>query len=115
MAHRNAEERKAYRKRYHKEWYARNKDKQRDRASANRKRYRAEWNKFKSEQVCSHCGASHPAVIDFHHKNPAPDDKKVNKLTSNSQYKAARKEVEERCIPLCANCHRVLHWNETHD
>lgn len=115
MPHKDTEERKAYRRRYHKEWYERNKEEQRERIRGNRKRYRAEWNKFKSEQVCSHCGASHPAVIDFHHENPAPDDKKINKLTSNGQYKAARKEVEERCIPLCANCHRILHWNETHD
>jgi predicted HNH restriction endonuclease len=36
-------------------------------------------------------------------------------LTSNGQYRTARKEAEERCVPLCANCHRILHWDETHD
>jgi len=96
------------------EHYQRHKEKVRTRSAENRKRYRAAWIQFKSEQKCAHCGIAHPAVIDFHHTDPKPDDRKISILTSNGQFTAAKKEAEERCIPLCANCHRILHWDETH-
>lgn len=69
------------------------------------------WLEFKAKQVCVHCGASHPAIIDFHHVlRTSP--KKVHKLAANGAYKQAVKEAEEKCISLCSNCHRILHWNE---
>jgi hypothetical protein len=115
VPYKRASDKKARHKRYHKEWYERNKEKQKARNAEHRKRYRAEWNQFKSEQKCSRCGFAHPAAIDFHHIDPSPDDRKISVLTSNGQYRTARKEAEERCVPLCANCHRILHWDETHD
>jgi predicted HNH restriction endonuclease len=39
--------------------------------------------------------------------------KKVHKLAANGAYKQAVKEAEDKCIALCSNCHRILHWNET--
>ena len=75
----------------------------------NKDRYRQQWREYKSTLSCVHCGESHPATFDFHHVIRAPDNKKVNKLLTNGNYKAALKEIEERCIVLCANCHRILH------
>jgi hypothetical protein len=70
---------------------------------------RQKWRDFKATLSCIQCGENHPATFDFHHVVRLPDNKKVNRLLTNNNYKAARKEIEERCIVLCANCHRKLH------
>ena len=59
------------------------------------------------------CGFSHPAVIDFHHPE-AKGETKVNEYTRSGQWKRAYEEAE-KCIPLCANCHRIHHWNERYE
>jgi hypothetical protein len=92
-------------------WYQRNKEKHIATTARNKARYREMWLEYKSKQSCTHCGVSHPAIIDFHHvlrKNV----KKVHKLAANGAYKQAVKEAEDKCIALCSNCHRILHWNE---
>ena len=38
---------------------------------------------------------------------------KVKELISQrSNLRLAIKEATENCIPLCSNCHRILHWEE---
>ena len=53
--------------------------------------------------------AFHPAVYEFHHLNP--NEKDVNL----AHFKSASWErfvVElDKCIMLCANCHRIRHWS----
>lgn len=100
------------RREYARQWYQKNKEAHKARAKANRASQRAAWREFKAQQVCAHCGAQHPAVIDFHHVDRNESNKKVYKLVSNCQFAEARREAELRCIPLCANCHRILHWDE---
>lgn len=95
-----------------KAWYQRNKEKHKEGSSRNRKRAKNRWIEFKESQSCSHCGFSHPAVIDFHHVVRGPLTKKVNQLVQKGSYTKAREEAETNCIPLCSNCHRILHWEE---
>lgn len=97
---------------YSKEWYQRNR-KYRIKKSAERKdRVRKLWIDYKAKQKCSHCGVQHPAVIDFHHVIKE-GKKSVNDLiVYHNNYEAAVREAEEKCIPLCSNCHRILHFNE---
>lgn len=111
MGYKDPEAQKAYNRAYQKEWYKRNKEKHKATAAANRKRYKKDWLEFKAEQKCEHCGASHPAIIDFHHIDKT-DMTHVYLLSGQGRYGAAKKEATEKCIPLCANCHRILHWNE---
>lgn len=75
----------------------------------NKDKYRQRWRDYKATLSCIQCGENHPATFDFHHVVRSKDNKKVNKLLTNGNYKAALKEIEERCIVLCANCHRKLH------
>ena len=99
---------------YARQWYQKNKEVHKARAKANRARQRTSWQEFKAQQVCAHCGAQHPAIIDFHHVDRNEANKKVYKLVSSCRFAEARREAELRCIPLCANCHRILHWDEGH-
>ena len=81
-------------------------------ANIDRKRAAKEkWTLFKSTLKCANCGENHPATLDFHHVEKHPDNRHVYNLTSNGAYKKAIKEIE-KCIVLCANCHRKVHYEE---
>jgi len=73
---------------------------------------RAEFMAWKATLSCSVCGENHPATLDFHHHSPHPDNLKINQLMKAKRYSFAKKEIEEKCIVLCSNCHRKHHWDE---
>lgn len=75
---------------------------------------RARWRKFIASLnlKCTQCGEDHPAVLDFHHTDPSIKETHP----SNMRHSKARflKEIE-KCVVLCSNCHRKLHWDERHN
>ena len=97
---------------YRKQYYQKNKEKIKARTYATKKKKRQEYNEWKSTLSCVQCGFSHSAALDFHHVIKKPDNRRVNELVRSGRFKAAYKEATERCIVLCANCHRIHHWNE---
>lgn len=98
---------------YGKAYYERTKARRIELNRINQERYKQQWHDFKASLSCAHCGASHPAIIDFHHINKDDPDKiHVNKLIKDRCYAQAYKEVQEKCIVLCANCHRIHHYEE---
>jgi predicted HNH restriction endonuclease len=105
--------RKAKQKVYARKWYEGNRQKVIKRARKDRDKNRVEWIAYKSKQRCSHCRKKHPAIIDFHHVIKE-GKRSVNYLAVRKRNIAeAIKEAEEKCIPLCSNCHRILHWDLT--
>jgi hypothetical protein len=94
------------------QWYKNNRDAHKKNAARRRQEHRKKWADFKSGLKCVQCGASHVAILDFHHVIRDRAKQSVNRLVADGRFAAAYREVE-KCIPLCANCHRVLHWNET--
>jgi len=111
MPYADPEKRKEMAKIYRARWYANNREKHIANVAKNRKAQRKKWLEFKASLACCRCGIQHPAVIDFHHITPEEGRVSVYALANNGQYGAARKEIE-RCIPLCANCHRITHHDE---
>ena len=69
-----------------------------------------EWiDEFKSSAGCNVCGERRPVCLDFHHK-----DRETKTFTVGQGWGRNRKRLLdeiEKCIVLCANCHRVLHYN----
>ena len=104
--------RKAKHKEYSKKWYEANKKIVAKRGKVRKKEYRKKWLEYKASKACKKCGVSHPAVLDFHHVIRF-EKKSIPQLINRRQYAMAIREAEEKCIPLCANCHRMLHWNES--
>jgi hypothetical protein len=99
-------------KEYSRRWYLKNQKDQIQKSKSRKKLKRKEWEAYKAKQKCSHCGFSHPAVIDFHHIIRR-NKKSVNKLAAvKNNIPEAIREAETKCIPLCSNCHRILHWKE---
>jgi len=59
--------------------------------------------------VCSVCGYYKcSAALEFHHPNPADKTDNINKLIRKKLSTAAKCELD-KCIILCANCHREAH------
>lgn len=78
-----------------------------------RRRNQSKVAKIKMDKGCHRCGYDdNPTAIDFHHTNP--DEKFMDVGTMITQGYSTERIMEEvkKCIPLCANCHRV---NESGD
>lgn len=97
---------------YSRRWYLSNKPKVMAAVARRKWQQKARWDTYRAKHACAHCGFSHPAVIDFHHVI-RQNKQSVNDLAvRRGNVSAAIREAEEKCIPLCANCHRILHWQE---
>jgi len=95
--------------------YAKNKETVKAKVKEYKLKKRDEWHAYKASLSCTRCGASHPAIIDFHHINRQdPEKRKVHKLVQGDNYTAAYREIE-KCLILCANCHRIHHWEERNE
>ena len=59
-------------------------------------------------QICGYnkCHAS----LDFHHLDPNKKD--INFYNFKSKFSKKLKTELDKCILLCSNCHRELHYNE---
>lgn len=64
--------------------------------------------RYREEHPCSYCGETDTACLDFHHTNPELKEYTVSRLISKGKLYNLKQEIE-RCIILCANCHRKRH------
>jgi hypothetical protein len=98
-----------------KKWYDKNKESERSKAIVRQRIRRQEFNKwyyeYKSKLSCIQCGFSHPAAIDFHHRERGEKEFDPSHMRNLTNKKRFLKEIE-KCDVLCANCHRILHYNE---
>lgn len=60
--------------------------------------------------VCAKCGENRTHVLDFHHRNPDEKEFTIGQLKKGSQ-ELIQEEID-KCICLCANCHRDFHFLE---
>lgn len=106
-------DRREYMREYQKEWYKKNRDKEKARIEKYRKDLK-EW--FATEIVakakCTKCGEDHPATIDFHHRDPETKEGAIADLVANKRSKEAILKEIDKCDVLCSNCHRKLHYKE---
>jgi hypothetical protein len=71
---------------------------------------------FKNYKVtlkCNQCDESHISCLSFHHIDPSK--KEINVATAVARTWSKEKIISEieKCIILCENCHRKLHWQDT--
>jgi hypothetical protein len=111
MPYKDPEQRKAYHKERSRKHYEANREKIIEKTQIKKKKLREEWNIFKNTLKCTKCGFSHPAALDFHHVDPSKKEANIHRLLSNGQHKKLEKELK-KCIVLCANCHRIHHYEE---
>ena len=91
------------------------------RKEANKERYKQKRRDLKDRIVrerggkCEKCGGEYPSyVYDFHHIDPLTKSHNPAVFFRNNTIDKLYEELE-KCIMVCANCHRTIHWEETHD
>src|SRR6056300_1374891 len=58
---------------------------------------------------CVDCGGTFPPrVFDFHHVNPDDKEHKIASMLRSQSWENAKQELD-KCVLLCANCHRIRH------
>ena len=97
---------------YQRKWYRENREK-RIRQVAERKQAIAAWfTDYKKDLCCTECGFSHPATLDFHHTDPADKEFSIADIARKGYSMDRILSEIEKCIVLCANCHRIFHYSE---
>ena len=74
-----------------------------------------QWKAFRAEVLkrcagkCERCGYSKCVdALDFHHLDPKSKDFNISKNGNTRSWEEIKKELD-KCIMLCANCHREEH------
>ena len=76
-----------------------------------RKRVKEELIAYKGGK-CEICGYNKCiAALDFHHINPKEKDFAISDSNIYKNIKAFKQEVD-KCMLVCANCHRELHYQQ---
>tara|TARA_Y100000310_G_C20407493_1_gene680344 strand:+ start:131 stop:628 length:498 start_codon:yes stop_codon:yes gene_type:complete len=83
-------------------------------SNARRRKEKKKWiNDYKSSRGCCECGEKEAVCLDCHH---VEDDKEFNIATISRTWSQEKIEKElKKCIIICANCHRKLHFKDDDD
>lgn len=93
---------------YDTQYYYYNKEK-RNGEKKERCRKLVEWiTEIKRDSGCSICDEIEPVALDFHHINPDEKDGSVGMMASQGYGRDKLEEEIEKCVVLCANCHRKV-------
>ena len=71
-------------------------------------KYRRWIEDYKKQRYCERCEERDFRVLDFHHSNKDKDFN-ISEFQRSAGFKKLTEEVE-KCVLLCANCHRVVHY-----
>ena len=97
---------------YAKKHYKANCDKYKARARSNNKVYQKRnvdyVRDLKSKVGCTYCNESEPVALDFHHISEDKEHNIAQLARSSVSIKRLDEEIN-KCIVVCANCHRKLH------
>jgi hypothetical protein len=92
-----------------KQWYADNRTRRQQLANErNQSRKQELVNRFGNK--CFDCNSGFPiCVYDFHHLDPSGKDMNPSAAMTLSEQK--REKELAKCVMLCANCHRIRHFD----
>ena len=91
-------------------WHYRNRERNTERSLERRRRLRLWVNERKEERGCRACGEADPECLDLHHQEPAEKEMKISTMITWGYGKDRLRSEIEKCDVLCANCHRIEHY-----
>lgn len=105
------EEKREHHKKYMKEiWYPKNRTKHIGYVRNNKIKKIEKLRNLKVK--CSRCTETHISCLDFHHTDPNIKFGNVSELPAKGwSWERIQAEIN-KCVILCSNCHRKLHWLE---
>src|SRR3989344_6353969 len=110
MVYKSDDERKEYHMKYNKDYYNKNKEKEKERVKLRRVKLIRWYKDYKRTLKCRVCGEDHPFCLEFHHDSPNEKSQEISYLYRCSESKFLSEL--KKCIVLCANCHRKVHYSE---
>jgi hypothetical protein len=95
---------------YRRRWYAAHKESATSAVKRRKREIKVWLNQYKATLKCSRCPENHPACLEFHHKRPSEKDINLSWAVSwGWSVERIQREID-KCVVLCANCHRKQHW-----
>ena len=110
MPFKDPETKKKYMKSYNEGWYAQNREVRIAQIRQRKRRIRESLNEYKRSRGCQRCDENHPHALDFHHTGQKTH--LVSHMISDGFGIESIMEEVNKCILLCANCHRLEHYAE---
>jgi hypothetical protein len=98
-------------KEYSKKHYKTYKEKYLEASKKARLKRREWYEDFMKDKFCTKCGISDVAVLEWHHLDPDNKVKEVSRLMHQKGRKTILEEIA-KCICVCSNCHRKIHYHE---
>jgi transcription elongation factor Elf1 len=97
---------------YRRNWYRKNKERAKKRVLKRKNELKEWFRNLKSQLNCERCGENHPACLEFHHLEPNIKEENLSVAVANYGWSKDKilKEIE-KCVVLCSNCHRKIHWD----
>jgi len=101
---------KPCRKEYDKNRYNNNKAYTKEGNNRRRKDNRDWFLDIKKDLRCEKCGEDFIYCLEFHHKDPKEKEMNISVMVGQAYGKERIKKEINKCIVLCANCHRKEHY-----
>ena len=77
---------------------------------AEKARYLRKVDALKAKVSCAKCGETRVWMLDYHHRDPKTKTASISAMRNERRpLKEIKKEIK-KCVPLCANHHRELHY-----
>jgi len=73
-----------------------------------REKKRERYLEIKRQYSCEICGEKDPVCLEFHHVDPKTKEAAIA-VAAGWGLERLKREIA-KCRPLCANCHRKLHF-----
>lgn len=112
MPYKDKEKQREKNREYQKKHYEQKKDYYIQKAKEGKQKIKTEFEEYKKTLSCSVCGESHPATLDFHHVDRTKKDIILSQAVGRNWGWTSLKREIEKCVVLCSNCHRKLHYEE---
>jgi hypothetical protein len=114
MPYKDIETQKAYARAYDREYYKRNREhllkKQKEKNERHIEKIGKWLNEYKKTLSCSRCSESHPATLQFHHRDSKEKDFAIATYRRGKYSKERVLAEIAKCDVFCANCHAKEHW-----
>jgi hypothetical protein len=91
-------------------WHYRHKETNAERSRQRRAHLRAWIHRLKQDRGCRRCEEHDPACLDFHHVEQDDKEMQVGRMVAHGYSKTSIRAEIEKCVVLCANCHRKEHY-----